>query len=85
MPVEPRASKPQPPINPQRHVHRDVVRQRGSRIVSDLGARLGPAGPLAAPAVPQPVEVELCFSLSTSLASIPRRASEFCRAVSHAL
>jgi hypothetical protein len=71
-PIEPPASKPKPSIDPKRHMHRHIVRKRLPRIVAHTRTALRPTRPFTPPTVPQPIEVKLRLSFSSSSTSLGR-------------
>jgi len=71
-PIEPGASKPKPPVDPKRHMHRHIMRKRWPRIVADARTGLRPTRAFAPPAVPQPVEVKLRLPSASSPTGLGR-------------
>jgi hypothetical protein len=71
-PIEPPASKPKPSIDPKRHMHRHIVRERLPRIVANTDTTLGPTRAFATPPMSQPIEVKLHLPFSSSSTSLGR-------------
>jgi hypothetical protein len=77
-PIEPRASKPKPSIDPKRHMHWHIVRKRLPCLVAHTRAGLRPTGPFTAPPMPQAIEVKLRLPSTSSPTSLGRALQPLC-------